>query len=372
MQSVYYIIPTPGIGGTEKRFIELWCYLREQQKEFDFNLIISEPLYSAFKSNNSIYTLLKSHEHKITVFNIDINQPVMRFQTKVYKFVRAHTSKDDILHFLIFFPPYIVSLKHNKTVYSLAESSLNNVNIKARVLYLLSIFRARYIDILDPIVYKKITSFFFFKRKHIFLTPGSFTDTSVFKPADGFKKENWFVFLGRFSFMKQVVELFKAVPGICRKLEDAGHKGYKFIFLGYGQQEKELRDLLGSPAYQGLPIEIEMANAPEEILGKSKIFFSLQLGNNYPSKSLLEALAAGNIPLVTDVGTTRMIARPEFSWYVPEHFTMNDIAGQLISILSLSEDCLQIKMRAARSFVENNFTIKASAAYYTEFYRKLL
>ena len=370
MRSVYYIIPTAGIGGAEKRFIELWCYLRQQQTAFDLNLIISEQLYAALKNNKTIYNLLQPHEDKIMTYRIDFNEPIIKFQKKLYRFVCEHTTADDILHFILSFPTYIFPLKHHKTVYSLTESSLANVNIKGRILYLLNTLRSKYTDILDPIVHKKMSRYFFFKKSRIQLTPGSFTDTDIFKPADGYKKENWFVFLGRFFYVKQAVQLLKAVPEICEKLNASGFTGFKFIFLGYAQQEQEMHDIINTSVYKDLPIEIKMTNNPEEILAKSKVIFSVQLRNNYPSKSLLEGLAAGNIPLVTDVGTTRMIAAPEFSYYVPEHFSANDIAAQLISILSLSDDALQTKMRSARSFVENNFTINASATYYATLYRQ--
>ena len=372
MQSVYYIITTSGIGGAEKRFIELWCYLRQQQTAFDLNLIISEQLQAALKKNKEIYKLLQPHEHKIKVCSIRFEEPVLQFQKKLYSFVCTNTTTDDILHFILSFPTYIFPLKHSKTVYSLTESSLANVNIKGKIVYLLNTLRSKYTDILDPVVHKQLSRYLFFKKNNILLTPGSFTDPDVFKPADDHKKENWFVFLGRFFYVKQVVPLLKAVPAICEKLKASGFSGYKFIFLGYAQQEQEMRDIMNSPEYKDLPIEIKMTNSPEEILAKSKVFFSLQLRNNYPSKSLLEGLAAGNIPLVTDVGTTRMIAAPEFSFYVPEHFSANDIATQLISILSLSEASLQTKMNAARDFVVNNFSIKTSATYYTGIYQKLL
>jgi len=371
MRSVYYIIPTGAIGGAEKRFIELYCQLAKEGTEFDLHLVISQQLYTAIKNNSTIYDLVRPLESRLKIYGIDINQPTISFQKKLYRFVCAHTGKDDILHFILSFPTYIFPLKHPKTIYSLTESSLANVNIRGRILYLLNIFRSKYTDILDPVVYAKARKYFFYKKRRISMTPGSFTNTEVFKPADGFKKENWFVFLGRFFYVKQVTRLLRAIPGICKELDAAGHSGYKFIFLGYGQQEQEMHDIIEAEEFKDLPIEIKMTGTPEAVLAKSKVFFSVQLRNNYPSKSLLEGLAAGNIPLVTDVGTTRMIARPDFSFYVPEDFSANDIATQLISILSLNEDSLLHKMTSARNFVETNFTIKASVKYYTELYRKL-
>ena len=372
MRSVHYIIPTAAIGGAEKRFIELWAYLRVNQQEFNLKLVISAQLYAAIQNNETLHTLLQPHKAHISVYNISFDEPIISFQKKLYHFVCEHAAKDDIIHFILSYPTYIFRVKHKKSVYSLTESSLGNVNIKGRVLYLLNIFRAAQTDIIDPVVYRKVCSYFFYKKNRIHFTPGSFTNTELFKPAPGYKKENWFVFLGRFFYVKQAVQLLQAVPEIYSKLESAGFSGFKFIFLGYGQQEKEMLDIVNSDSYKSLPIEIKMTHAPETILAKSKVFFSLQLRNNYPSKSLLEGMAAGNIPLVTDIGTTRMMAAPEFTYYVPEHFSASDIAEQLISILSLNEGQLQQKMVAARNFVELNYSVQASAAYYINLYRKFL
>lgn len=372
MYSVYYIIPTNGIGGAEKRFIELYCHLQQQEKRFDFKLIISIQLLTALKESPEIYNVLQKHENKIITYNIDMNRSILQSQNELYRFICAHTAPTDILHFILSFPTYVFPLKHKKTVYTLTESSLKNVNIKGRILYLMNALRANYVDILDPVVHKKISRYFFFKKKRIFLTPGSFVDTTIFKPAPDLQKENWFVFLGRFFFVKQVIEFIQTLPEVCKKLDAAGIVNYKFIFLGYGQLEQQLLSIKDSPSFRELPILIKRTNNPEEILSRSKIFFSLQLRNNYPSKSLLEAMAAGNIPLVTDVGTTRMIARPSFSSYVPEIFSAADIADQMIHILSLDEKSRQAKMQAARDYVIENFSIHTSAAYFTDIYNKLI
>lgn len=371
MRSVYIIIPTFGIGGAEKRFIELFCYLSRNDQSFNYHLIISEELQYAVKDNPEILKILQPHAHRILKYQINRTGSVKRFQSDLYHFICLHASENDILHFILSFPSFIYPLKFKHTIYSLTESSLSNVNYKGQAIYLLNALRARYVDILDPFVHKKIRNYYFFRKKKIQLTPGSFVDTTVFKPAAPELKENWFVFLGRFFFVKQVVRLLKTLPDVCKKLEDAGFSDYKFIFLGYGQEEPQMRKLMELPEYQNLPIEIKMTNNPDIILAKSKLFFSLQLRNNYPSKSLLEAMSAGNIPIVTDVGSTRLVASPDCAYYVPENFTANEISEQLIAVLSLDKEALQKKMNTARNMILNNFTIKASASYYTAMYKKM-
>ena len=370
MKSVHYIIPTAAIGGAEKRFIELWAYLRENQDQFNLKLVISAALLQAIRANETLYKLVSPHEAHISVYDISFDEPVISFQKKLYRFVCEHVPKNDIVHFILSFPTYIFPVRHMKSVYSLTESSLGNVNIKGRLLYLLNIFRTCQADIIDPVVYRKLCRYFFYKKNRIHFTPGSFTDTSIFKPVMEGNKENWFVFLGRFFYVKQSVRLLETLPQVCQKLHDAGIVGYKFIFLGYGQQETDMKQILQKEAFRNLPVEMRMAHDPETILAKSKVIFSVQLRNNYPSKSLLEGMSAGNIPLVTDVGTTRLMAAPEFAYYVPEQFTADDIAGGLLSILALDNMQLRQKMEAARTFVEKNYSIRASAAYYISLYSK--
>jgi hypothetical protein len=292
MNTVYYIIPTAAVGGAEKRFIELWGYL--QQNNNNFYLVVSKQLTAA-NTNKKLQQIIAAYPDKILYFDIDPVEGVYHFQKKLYRYVCSITQPGDILHFIIGFPSLIIPLAHKKTVYTLTESSLKNVNIKGKSIYLLNILRAKHADILDPILHKKISRLFFFKKKKIHFTPGSFVNYQLFTPAA--EKENWFVFLGRFFAMKQVIELMTTIPEVCKKIEEENIvQTFKFIFIGFGHLENQMREMLQTAQFKNLPVEIISSQNPEQVLSRSKIFFSVQLNNNYPSKSLLEAMAAGNIP----------------------------------------------------------------------------
>jgi len=366
MNTVYYIIPTNVVGGAEKRLIELWAYL-QQQNTMHLKLVISKDLIAPTNANGVLQEIVNRYKDDVFYFDIDPAAGVYAFQKKLYQYVCSIAGSSDVLHFIIGFPSLILPLHHKKTVYTFTESSLKNANLKGRIAYLLNILRAKHADILDPILHKKISRLFFFKRSKIHLTPGSFVNHQLFTPAA--EKENWFVFLGRFFAMKQVLELLAAVPAVCKRIEDEGIRSpFKFIFIGFGHLENQMREILETEEYKNLPVAIISTQNPEQLLNRSKIFFSLQLNNNYPSKSLLEGMAAGNIPIVTDVGTTRMLAHPDFSYYVPEKFTPGDIADRVIEILKLNPGEYHDKMTAARNFVINNFSIDASATYFKGIY----
>ena len=58
-------------------------------------------------------------------------------------------------------------------------------------------------------------------------------------------------------------------------------------------------------------------DAPYEVLAQTKIFLSLQKTNNYPSQSLLEAMASGCAIIATDVGETRRLLDETRSILIP-------------------------------------------------------
>jgi glycosyltransferase involved in cell wall biosynthesis len=364
---VYFIIPTDNIGGAEKRFIELWQYLLQAGNSNRYNLVISKQLL-ANNNNTAVINSLDTCPAQVHVYDIGHAIGIYAFQKKLYQFVCSISSRADVLHFIIAYPSLIFNIRHKKTIYTLTESSLKNANIKGKISYLLNVLRAKKADVLDPLIHTQLSALFFFKKKSICLTPGSFVDYTVFTPLPWRDKKNQLVFLGRFFAMKQVISLLKAVPVIYKRLIDENIQGCEFIFIGYGPLQQQMNEILHTEAFKNLPVKIIQTNEPQQILNQSKIFFSVQLNNNYPSKSLMEAMASGNIPVVTDVGTTRNLAHPHFSFYVPEQFTANDVADAVINIYKEGENQQQQKAEMARQFIINNYSIAASAAYYENLY----
>jgi glycosyltransferase involved in cell wall biosynthesis len=108
---------------------------------------------------------------------------------------------------------------------------------------------------------------------------------------------------------------------------------------------------------------------PADVLSTSKVFLSVQQTTNYPSKSLLEALACGNLPIVTDVKDSRTIAPDDFSFYVPKDFAARDLAEQAVRILRMPEAVFMEKVTMAREHLKERFSVETMASYYLELYR---
>jgi glycosyltransferase involved in cell wall biosynthesis len=128
------------------------------------------------------------------------------------------------------------------------------------------------------------------------VAPGPFTDFSLCQPAE--VKRPWVVFLGRFVSIKNPLLLIDAIPAVLDQFPET-----HFYFLGSGDLQDEMeRQVQASRVSEYVTIRFEPE--PAQILNESSIFVSLQSEENYPSQSLLEAMACANAVVATDVGET--------------------------------------------------------------------
>lgn len=167
-------------------------------------------------------------------------------------------------------------------------------------------------------------------KAKVIAAPCSFTDVSRCQSAS--KREKWIVFLGRFIENKAPLLMARAIPQIITQHPDA-----HFYFLGegylQGQLESWVREL-GIVDY----VTIRFEPQPTEILNRSSIFVSLQVLENYPSQSLLEAMACGNAIVATDVGETwRLVDEQNGIRIPPTKEALTDAIIQLLNDPDLSQ-----------------------------------
>lgn len=365
-RSIFLFLSTNKIGGAEKRFAGLWHSLNAAKTNLlDYYLVGSKELLCALKRQEGFDTI-EGHA-KIIEYNLSGN--FRSFKKAVISFVKSYTKKNDILHFIGDHP--LQFFDQRKIVYSITQSSFQNLNVTGKIGQLGGVAFSDIIDVLDPSIYNSTRRLFFYKRRKIFRTSNSYCDVDLFSPLPFEEKKDWFVFLGRFEAMKQVKELLTVMPAMHRALNGIAENDLHFFIFGHGSLEGALNQILSQSHYKELPVTIGYTDKPQEILKQSKFFFSLQLHNNYPSRSLIEAMAAGNIPIVTDVGQSRWLARPEFSFYVPEHFSEADMLKAVSEIFCEGENSLAERSRLARQFVANEHTVDKMRDYYLNLYRKL-
>ena len=160
---------------------------------------------------------------------------------------------------------------------------------------------ANKIDFLsDGVLNKTVERGINIKKKQILISPNSFILYDNFYPS--YPKMNWVIFSARMTENKNPQLLLEAIS----ILRDQGFTEYDYYFLGEGSlftglsiRKEELK--LNNVYFEG------GVSDPSIYLMKSKIFISIQSDNNYPSQSLLEAMASENAIVASDVGETRRI-----------------------------------------------------------------
>jgi len=361
---IFLILSANHIGGAEKRFVGLWQLAHQHNEQILLYLVLTSELKKHFENQKAFKVSFHQYQTFICVFEYD--NGFSGFKNSIKKFITQNSSSEDVMHFVGDHP--LIHSSFRKQVYSITASSLKHYNIKGKLGQFLGVFISNHIDVLDPKVTKQLQRNFWFKSKRITQTSNSFCETEHYYPEP---KKDWLVFLGRFEKMKQFIPFINSLPLIHQQIKDLASSELHYYLLGHGAQELEGRELLKQQAFKNIPITISFVSDPSEILNKSKVFFSLQLYNNYPSKSLLEALSAGNLAVVTDNGNTRDIALPSFSYYVPEIFTSEQLAAEVVKIFRLAASELAQKQVIARNFVLENHTLEKMKSYYFNIYNSI-
>jgi glycosyltransferase involved in cell wall biosynthesis len=139
-----------------------------------------------------------------------------------------------------------------------------------------------------------------FKGKPV-VTPNSFIDYVNYYPEK--TKEKWVIFSGRLESVKNPMLFLKAVKEFSKYYQNFD---VRFLVMGTGSLQRKMQEYvyvhnLKNVEFKGL------YTRSWEIVRKSSVFASLQEEENYPSQSLIEAMACENGIVATDVGNTRLL-----------------------------------------------------------------
>jgi len=119
---------------------------------------------------------------------------------------------------------------------------------------------------------------------------------------------------------------------------------------------------------KGINVEFIRTKKVFDYLEKSKIFLSLQKYSNYPSRALAEALVCGNIPIITDVGESRLMISKDLGRFIPVKFSCKDLLEAILEIFAYSFDEYKRRAIDIKTFADRQFSIKRISDYYIHLY----
>ncbi len=189
-------------------------------------------------------------------------------------------------------------------VYSYNDSGCKTVSKKFRDIFNSEYWPVRYADKVDFLSEQVLRNYQdkvgTIKKDKISICPNSFIDYTRFEPV--YPKKNIITYSSRIIPIKNPDLMVEAAYELSlRKIDD-----YEILIIGEGRMLDEIKRKAKDYGLNNLKI-IGPVKYPEQYLSVSKIFISIQKDNNYPSQSLLEAMACENAIIASDVGETRKL-----------------------------------------------------------------
>lgn len=359
---VYIVLPTPAIGGAEKRFAGLWRHF-QMTGYTRAKLVLRRQLYEMLQR---MPELAPMPEGQVEIVD---DEGVDGWRKPVRKRLRLLHSEDPraVFHYVMVTPIDVQRFISARTLYTQPASSLEQFNAVGRAVAFSAVLTTSRVDVLEERVLEALARRLPFRRGVMSHTPSSFVDLDYYKPATA--KRPRLVFAGLFSDEKQAFRLAAAIPTIDAKLRACGVADAEFRLLGRETRSPGVAELCANAV--GVDVKAWFEPNPAAVLSEARVFFSLQRQTNYPSKALLEGMACGCIPVVTDVGTTRRIATDDFAYFVPRDFTADELADACVRALSLEEGAYQKRVAFMREFLKKHFSVETMAAYFRGLYEEL-
>ena len=393
------VLLTTGIlGGAERRFVQLFKYLTENNSG-KFFFIVSSSLYAKIielypgypvenlisigpkskKKNTS--TLGKSSGKIYNVSHPGFIKQVYRFinnfriQKKYFREIEKNRKEKNIKCFLGVYSgilPLYFYLKQKKRdvgiIFCDMDSWFSDVLPRKRKYWYrkyssfnFALENSDIVDFLSPFILQGIRDRGIeVKDQSVSITPCSFTDYSKCKIGD--KTSFQVAFACRLEkdknpdlFVEAAIKLSKKYPEIL------------FHIMGEGRLSSDINNKVKNCGLNNI-IHHGFHPQPADILADTSVFVSIQTTNNYPSQSVLEAMGCSNAIIASDVGDTRMFINEANGILIK--LNTDDLVAA-IEKLYLDKQLCRKMGEYGYNYVRENHTIEKMSEYYIGLFNKL-
>lgn len=361
-EGIHIILPLPGVGGMEKRLSGLFLHLAERGE--DVRLVAPRALFERLRTSSE-HAGLAAQADRLDLMDGDCTP--RRFRAHLSAILAR--SPRGVFHYGLASPLRFHRSRSHRTLYTVPNASLTQYNTAGLLDVYGGVLRSTRVDVLDPNVFTLLTKRFPWRRGSFSLTPGSYVDLTRFGPLPSAQRENAIVFLGLLSEEKQAPRLVGQIPELLRRLERGGVVAPQVWLMGRDAGETSVTRRVAELGDDRVRAWEEAD--PARVLPHAKVFLSLQRSTNHPSKSLLEAMACGLAPVVTDTRDSHRSAPAHLAEYVPRDFSADDLARACLTILRRQNEAADAHTSAMRAFLARNFSIESMANYYQLLYAQL-
>lgn len=257
----------------------------------------------------------------------------------------------------------ICKLCSKKSIYTICgyQEAYNSFSKKHMMLTKLQLRLADHVDLLYPSGIDFISRYV--KKDRLTITPGTFTNLSLFKPQE--KNKTIVYAAARLVDEKNPILFIESINDCADAIRAAG---YRVILLGQGQYEEYLYNYVKDHELTDI-VYLAGYDKTSKFMPTANVFFSTQVLENYPSQSLAEAAACGCYLIITDVGDSRRCADESFAAFVKPN--KEELSRALAKYIEFSEQEKENIIKNARAFAEKHFSIEESKKYYLEILKKL-
>ncbi len=187
------------------------------------------------------------------------------------------------------------------------------------------------------------------------VAPCSFTDYTKCNVGD--KSEFSIAYASRLEPDKNPILFLEAAKRIYAEFPQ-----FKFHLLGEGTLAHEIENFISGNNLGGA-VDFRFHRNPPEIFAKTSAFVSLQSNTNYPSQSVLEAMACGNAIIASNVGDTNLFINESNGLLI--NLNVEELTGAIKKLITAPGLASSLG-NSGREFVLKNHTIEKMADYYVE------
>lgn len=365
------LITASKVGGSQKRFAQMFSYLSSNSNNQYF-LVLPEALFTELCFHNilkhdqkNIIPILSDLPYSACVKIIQgerlldraILIPLLRRGMSSEK-VQSILSSFDIVHFCP--ATSILVMPAGKTV--IIEDPSSRSEIRPPRFMLEHLKNGAYVHCLTDRIaqgYMRAISNSLGLKERVFTAPCSFIDYSKVSIA---AKERLIVFAARMESIKNPELFVSAIEIVSRQRHD-----FSALMLGTGELDQRIDSLIHQKGLNSKLTRYFSSNPLSE-LSRAAVFVSIQEYDNYPSQSLIEAMASGCALISSDRGDTKRLVTSDVGFLVP--LRAEAIAERLIWMLDNFNDTIIMGERA-RQRVMREHTIERFTKHLEGVYEKI-